>query len=73
MTLDCAKRGQIIEIIEIPDSKIRVQAIRLGMFEGAKLSCSEKIPTGPIILKNRLQEIAIGRNLARRIKVKLIS
>ncbi|WP_461205773.1 FeoA family protein [Clostridium sp. DL1XJH146] len=70
MTLDKAKRGQEIEIVHIPDKNIRVQAIRLGIFEGAKLVCSEKVPAGPVILKNRFQEVAIGRNLAKQIKVK---
>ena len=71
MTLDCANKGQKVEIVHIPGDKIRVQAIRLGIFEGAILICSEKIPAGPIILQNRMQEIAIGRNLSKQIKVKL--
>lgn len=70
MTLDQAEKGQKIEIINIPDKKIRVQAIRFGIAEGSKLVCSEKIPGGPIILQNRMQEIAIGRNLAREIEIK---
>ncbi|SHK45584.1 FeoA family protein [Paramaledivibacter caminithermalis] len=72
MTLDSANKGQKIEIINIPDANIRVQAIRLGIYEGSKLICSEKLPAGPVILQNRMQEIAIGRNLARKIKVKLV-
>ncbi|MDK2917827.1 MAG: hypothetical protein PWQ37_560 [Candidatus Petromonas sp.] len=72
MTLDFANRGQKIEIVNIPDSNVRVQAIRLGLCEGAKLVCSEKIPAGPVILQNRMQEIAIGRNLAKKIQIKLI-
>ncbi|AFS79452.1 ferrous ion uptake protein A [Gottschalkia acidurici 9a] len=71
MTLDCATKGQKIEIIRIPDENIRIQAIRLGICEGAKLICSEKIPAGPIILQNRMQEIAIGRNLSRQIEIKI--
>lgn len=73
MTLDQAEKGQRIEIVKIPDEKIRVQAIRLGIFEGSKLLCSEKLPGGPVILQNRMQEIAIGRNLAREIEIKLES
>lgn len=69
MTLDSAMRGQKIEILQIPDSTIRAQAIRLGIYEGARLICSEKLPAGPIILQNRMQEIAIGRNLAKQITI----
>lgn len=72
MTLDSVKKGQKIEIIHIPDDKIRIQAIRLGICEGAILICSEKIPAGPIILQNRLQEIAVGRKLAEQIEIKLV-
>ncbi|KRQ86870.1 FeoA domain protein [Caloramator mitchellensis] len=73
MTLDKAKIGQRIVIKNILDDNIRVQAIRLGLYEGAKVSCSAKIPFGPIILGNRLQEIAIGRELAKKIKVDVIN
>lgn len=72
MTLDLAIRGQHIEVITIPDATIRAQAIRLGIYEGAKLICSEKLPAGPIILQNRMQEIAIGRNLAKKIAIKAL-
>ncbi len=72
VTLDSVKKGQKIEIINIPDDKIRIQAIRLGLCEGAVLMCSEKIPAGPIILQNRMQEIAIGRKLAEQIEIRLV-
>ncbi|QXM06420.1 FeoA family protein [Crassaminicella indica] len=73
MTLDLIAKGQKLEIVHIPDSSIRAQAIRLGIYEGAKLVCSEKLPAGPVILQNRMQEIAIGRNLAKKIAVKSIA
>lgn len=72
MTLDRANRGQKVRIVNIPDSNIRVQAIRLGIYEGCTLTCSEKLPAGPVILQNRMQEIAIGRNLAKKITIKLV-
>jgi len=72
MTLDKAKRGDEIEIIHINDARIRAQAIRLGISEGARMLCSEKVPAGPIILKNRMQEVAIGRKIAHMIKVERV-
>lgn len=71
MTLDQAKRGQQIVIENIPNEVIKIQAIRLGIYEGAKVNCLAKIPFGPVILRNRMQEIAVGRNLARSISIKL--
>lgn len=72
MTLDKAVKGQKVEIIHIPDANIRAQAIRFGICEGAQLTLAEKLPAGPIILQNRMQEIAIGRRLAESIKIKAI-
>lgn len=72
MTLDKAKRGEQIEIIHINDASIRAQAIRLGISEGARMLCSEKLPAGPVILRNRMQEVAVGRNLARQISIERV-
>ena len=72
MTLDKIARGQKIQIVRIPDPKIRVQAIRLGLCEGAVLTCFEKLPLGPVVLKNKTQEIAIGHRLATTIEIKAV-
>lgn len=69
MTLDKAKKGNKVRILNIDDKNIKSQAIRIGLYEGAILMCSEKLPGGPVILQNRLQEIAIGRGLAKGIVV----
>lgn len=72
MTLSNANSGDNIEIKSISDPIVRAQAIRLGIYEGAKLTCSEKIEKGPIILQNRLQELAIGYNLSKNIEIVII-
>jgi Fe2+ transport system protein FeoA len=73
MTLDKARVGQKIIIKNILDDNIRVQAIRLGLYEGANIKCSAKIPFGPIIIGNRLQEIAVGRELAKKIQIDVLN
>lgn len=70
MTLADVKRGDTFEITVIPDDIVRAQAMRFGITEGAKISCVEKIFAGPVIIKRNLQEIAVGRNLAKRITIK---
>ncbi len=70
MTLADVKRGDKFKIELIPNEKVRAQAFRFGISEGALVSCAEKIPGGPIILKRNLQEIAVGRRLAKEITVK---
>lgn len=69
MTLDKAKKGQLIKITGIPDEVIRVQAIRFGISEGSVVTCREVVPAGPVVVARNKQEIAIGRNLARTISV----
>lgn len=69
MNLSDVKRGDQFQIVTIPNDKIRAQALRFGISEGATVSCVEKIPGGPVILKKNLQEIAIGRKLANKISI----
>lgn len=71
MTLNTINKGQKFKIKNILEKSAREQAIRLGLFEGASVECSHKLPYGPVILKSGLQEIAIGRNLAKKIIISL--
>ncbi|MDW7650127.1 MAG: ferrous iron transport protein A [Bacillota bacterium] len=73
MTLDKVKRGQKVQICNIPDEKIRAQAIRFGVIEGTEVICAEKLPAGPIVISKGYQELAIGRGLAQQITVKEVS
>ena len=69
MNLDQARKGQVIKITNIPDEQTRVQALRMGISEGAVLTCREVVPAGPVVVARNKQEIAIGRGLARTIMV----
>lgn len=69
MTLDKVNRGNKIRIRKIDNRDLKTQAIRIGIYEGAIFFCSEKLPGGPIILQNRMQEIAVGRGLAEDIEI----
>lgn len=71
MTLSDVKKGQKIRILKIDDSNARHQTIRLGLGEGSHVLCSEKLPSGPILLRLGLQEVAIGRSLATKITIAL--
>jgi ferrous iron transport protein A len=70
MTLDQVKRGQKVEICQIPDELVRAQAIRFGVGEGTVVICAEKLFAGPVIISKGQQELAIGRGLARKIAVR---
>ncbi|MHB1458234.1 MAG: FeoA family protein [Armatimonadota bacterium] len=69
MTLDQVKRGCEIKILSIADDSSRSQLIRMGIGEGTLVTCHEKLPMGPVILKCKRQEIAVGRRLAEGITV----
>ncbi|MCL6610750.1 MAG: ferrous iron transport protein A [Peptococcaceae bacterium] len=73
MTLDMARRGQKVKIVSLPDEYTRAQAIRFGISEGTVVTCREAVPSGPIVIVKNRQEIAIGRNLARRIAVEPVA
>jgi Fe2+ transport system protein FeoA len=73
MLLDKVRRGDLIKIISIADAKIKQHALRMGIDEGAVLTCAEVIPAGPVVLGKLRQEIAVGRSLARLINVELLA
>lgn len=68
-TLECLSRGDRCRVLGIDDERVRGQAIRFGMGEGSMVSCVTKLPAGPVVLRSGRQEIAIGRQLARRIRI----
>ncbi len=72
MTLDKVTRGNKVRITKINNKDIKTQAIRIGLYEGADFFCSERLAGGPIILQNRMQEVAIGKRLAEGIEVEKI-
>jgi len=72
-TLDCIRKGELIEIVSVDDTHARVQALRFGMAEGACVECVTRIPAGPLVIRSGRQEIAVGRALAKRISVRRLS
>jgi Fe2+ transport system protein FeoA len=69
MTLDQARKGSEVTILTIPNESSRSQLLRLGIMEGTRAYCHEKLPMGPVILRRKRQEIAIGYQLAKGIEV----
>ena len=69
-TLDAIRSGEHIEILGVDDEYARIQALRFGMAEGACVQCVTRIPAGPLVLRSGRQEIAVGRNLAKQIRVR---
>lgn len=71
MTLDQVKPGQRLLIKAILDEQARIQAIRFGISEGSRVTCTVVVAGGPVVVRHRHQEVALGRKLAARIQVSL--
>lgn len=69
-TLAALRRGERCVVLGIDDDTARAQATRFGMSEGATVSCVTALPAGPVILRSGRQEIAVGRGLASRIRIR---
>lgn len=70
MCLTDVKRGQEVCITCIDDEGLRTQLIRFGIAEGSRIRCLEKIPLGPCMIRHNRQELAFGRDVARKIRVR---
>lgn len=69
MCLSELRRGQHARVVEIPEETLRMQLLRFGITHGCEVCCHAKLPLGPVVLKYGGQEIAVGRQAARNIKV----
>lgn len=73
MTLDKARKGQVVRITSIDNEKAKTQAVRMGICEGEVVTCREIIPAGPVVICKCRQEVAIGRRLAREIGIEPVA
>lgn len=69
MGIDTVPVGCWTRIEAIEDEVARRELTRLGFEEGADVEVVSRIPFGPIVLQRRQRQIAIGRELARRVHV----
>jgi ferrous iron transport protein A len=71
MLLVSVKAGCSVRILSVPDGTVRAQFIRLGISEGERVKCLERLPGGTIVLQKNRQQIALGHKLARQVVVLL--
>lgn len=69
MTLAEAKDGQHLIILDTGSKEIMVQALRFGLDNGSRIMIEKNIRGGPVIVSKNQLEIAIGREIAEKIKV----
>jgi Fe2+ transport system protein FeoA len=71
MTLADAKEGDKLIVLATGDDEISVQTLRFGIDSGAEIEVQQNIRGGPVIVSRNHLEIAIGRDIAKNIEVKL--
>ena len=67
-----SKAGQWLRISVVPKGILGAQFIRVGINEGERVRCIERLPGGTVVIRKNRQEIAIGHQLAREILVAVI-
>ena len=71
MNLEEAPIKKELEIVSISEVKLSELAMRFGIESGEQIFIVNKLPGGPIVIQKKEQQIAIGRELAKEIEVKL--
>ena len=71
MNLLDAPRSSILEVTSINQNKLAEDAMRFGIEAGECIRIINKLPGGPIVIQRNQQQIAIGRELAKAIEVKI--
>lgn len=65
--------GNSVKIISLPEGTLRAQFIRLGISEGERVMCLERLPGGTVVIQKNRQQIALGHKLAKQIVVQIES
>lgn len=69
MNLAEAKRGDTVQVLQVPEGLVGAQLLRLGISEGSKLTLALKVPLGPMVVRQGNVELALGRGIASDIRV----
>ena len=72
MTLSTLPKGMRGRIERLPSGDIRSHFIRIGMVEGAVVSCLQRLPGGTVVLEVSRQEVALSGDLADAIEIRQI-
>ncbi|MBI3591133.1 MAG: ferrous iron transport protein A [Candidatus Melainabacteria bacterium] len=71
MNLENAPNKLLLQVVSISNEKLLEDALRFGIESGEEVKIVNKLPGGPIVIQKNEQQIAIGRELARAIEVRV--
>lgn len=72
MNLLDAPRNSTLKIVSISNEKLLSDALRFGIEAGEIIKVINKLPNGPVVIQKNQQQIAIGKELAKVIEVKIV-
>lgn len=72
VSLFAVKPGQWLKVHSLPQGLLRAQFIRLGIAEGTRIQCAERLPGGTVIIQRNRQQVSIGHLLAKQIFVLVV-
>jgi Fe2+ transport system protein FeoA len=72
MTLDELNQGQTAAICAQLDDADTLTTLRLGLIPGQPFTLLAKVPGGPLVIQQGQVELALGRDLCRRIPIELL-
>ncbi len=61
--------GASVHIAGLPEGSIRHQFIRLGLVEGMRITCLERLPGGTLVISHNRQELALSGDLADQVLI----
>ena len=70
--LDSVQTGLWVRISTLPQGTMHAQFVRLGLHEGERVKCFERLPGGTVVLQKNRQQVAVGHQLAKQILVYVI-
>ena len=72
MTLDELMQGQTAAITDQLDDADTLTTLRLGLIPGQPFCLLAKVPGGPLVIQQGQVELALGRDLCKRIPIRLL-
>ena len=71
MNLIDAPCKSLLEVVSIKQDKLNEDELRFGIESGEYIQIINKMPACPIVIQKNQQQIAIGREPAKAIEVKI--
>lgn len=73
LSLGSAKQGMRLVVLGTADDETTMQSLRFGINEGSEIFVVKNLKGGPVVIRRHQTEIAIGREIAENIRVRVLA